>query len=177
MECPASGVQPQPTGPPWQPDLLQNKYSCRVQPELGMASRISFSTTLLLRFGIKSGNGCLGVWTPNEARSSVAPPVVPGVVSLTPACQPPQHSCGRDCRLDRGQRRRRRRKRKTGRKGEKEKVDQLKSYNRTMSHHKNTDSTVKSYIFVQIECMLAYFLHAHCISLPECVKGKGVMFE
>lgn len=45
---PASGLRPQHTGPPWQPDLHQNSYCCRIQPELAIASRISFSAAQLL---------------------------------------------------------------------------------------------------------------------------------
>lgn len=50
VEGPALGVQPQPTGPPWQPDVLQNKYCCRIQSGLRLASGISFSTTRLLGY-------------------------------------------------------------------------------------------------------------------------------
>lgn len=42
----------------------------------------SYPLAQLLVCWIKSGSCCLGVWTPNKARPSRAPAVVPGVGSL-----------------------------------------------------------------------------------------------
>lgn len=101
VEGPASAVGPQHSEPPWQPDQLQNKRCCRIQPGFRTTSRISS-----LVHWTKSENCCLGRLDPPRKGSTVPMCCTssgPGETS----CQPQQHSCGRDCRLDIGHRRRR----------------------------------------------------------------------
>lgn len=74
VEGPASGGQPQPTGPPSRPDVLQNRCCHRIQPRLGMAGiKNSFSATRPLCYaGLNVEAGWLD--PQNEARPNVAPP-------------------------------------------------------------------------------------------------------